>query len=466
MHLPAQQSGGGFMPSRTYFPSQGVGRPTFGHGVLTASQAIEWLTPGLYRAAAELRATSGATHEAILANLLGSVSFAVSGSYRGRAHNGRSMPLSLHIQFAGPPLSGKSAAHDRLNAPIVEAMHDWEKSWEFADVQPSTLLRKIRDGAIFARMSMAEGRRYLRGKLSTAFEDLSDLYEGNIPAVHRADDDESVPSVLRSAIFVVCVNVQSGPLRAWVDKHAQSAADSGYLYRQLILETCQTATDGVGAQQPEYELLRFDERIRELIATSLSRLSATSVRELPVIEVEADAQMVLQQALTDFRGMASGALAPNDAEVFAVRLAGNMRRIAACLHVYEGYTQAISSQTMQCAGKIAQCFGAHWLSCVCSPKQLPDAMVRGQRLLDALYVLARQAGLQILSWREADILVLAPNFGWSKAEMKSAITAICGQGLARVVPRIESGRRVIKLELIAGSFAHSPTPYMPVLGQF
>lgn len=457
MNPPVQHLGGGIMPSQTYPSTQYGDYSAAGSSFPTATQAIEWLTPNLYRVAAELRAITGATPEAVLANLLGSVSFAVSGNFRVRKHDGQTMPLSLHIQFAGPPLSGKSAAHDRLHAPIAEAMRDCENAWQFADVQPSTLLRKIRDGSTFGLLSMAEGRRYLRGKLSTAFEDLSDLYDGNVPAFHRADDGESLSNAPQNAIFVVCVNVQSGPLHAWIEKHAQSSAESGYLYRQLILETCQTAMNGVGAQQPEVELLRYDDRMRELIGSSLSRLKTMQVTELPIIELEADTQMVLQQALVCFRSMASGALSHGDAEVFAVRLVANMRRIAACLHVYEGYTQAISLDTMQRAGKIAQCFGAHWMACMCSRKQMSDAIVRGQRLLDAMHGWARQSGVQMLSMREADILVLAPNFGWSKAEMKSAITTICGHGLAQVVPRIENGRRVIKLELTVGNFTPPQT---------
>ena len=455
MNFPAQQFGGGFMPSQTYPSTRYGDYSSFGLGSPTASQAIEWLTPGLYRAAAELRAITGATPEAVLANLLGSVSFAVSGGYRVRAHNGQTMPLSLHIQFAGPPLSGKSAAHDRLIKPIVEAMRDWKKAWQFADIQPSTLLRKIRGGSVFALLSMAEGQRYLRGKLSLAFEDLNDLYDGHMPAFNRADDHESEWNAPQSAVLVVCVNAQSEPLRAWLERYVKPAAESGYLYRQLILTTLQTATDGVGSRQPASELVRHDRRIRELILISLSSLGTIQANCLPTIEMRPCAEAVLHKSLAGFRSMASEVAPRYDAEVFAVRLAANMRRIAACLHVYEGYAHSISSETMQRAAQIARCFGAHWLASVSQPKQTPDEVVRGQRLLDTLHGLARQSGSLMPSWREADILVLAPNFGWSRAEMKSAITSICGHGLAQIVPRIENGRRVIKLELMARNFTSS-----------
>ncbi|WP_176315886.1 hypothetical protein [Burkholderia vietnamiensis] len=43
--------------------------------------------------------------------------------------------------------------------------------------------------------------------------------------------------------------------------------------------------------------------------------------------------------------------------------------------------------------------------------------------------------------------------------MKSAITSICGAGFAQVVPRIEHGRRVIKLELIMPQAGYLPGGY-------
>ncbi|WP_158898894.1 DUF3987 domain-containing protein [Burkholderia sp. L27(2015)] len=445
MHYPVNPFGGGFMPSQTP-----VANPRFGYGPTLTSQAINALTPTLFRAAIEQRAIFGSTEEAILANLLGATSFAAAGNSRIRGHNGKPMLLGLHIRFVGPPLSGKTDAHDRSNNPIDEGMRGWKKTWRFSNVRPPTLIRKIRGGAVFSMLSMSEGRAHLGDPLSFEFALLSDLYDGQVPAFSRADDDDdAVANAPDSAIFVKCVNVQSDRHREWLKKHGEEATGSGYQYRELVLETDQRAVEGVGRQQPEVALLEYDRRIGELIASARRKLEAMSASQLPVIDVPLESEQILRQALEHFRGMARLFLPLNEVEVFAVRLAANTRRIAGCMHVFEGYEGGVSADTMVRAVTIAECFGAHWLASVFPPKPIPEAVQRAQHLLDSLRAWARQAGVQFPSWKKSDIEVWAPNFGWTRAEMNEAIMWICEQGFAQVVPRTEKGRRVVKLELIA-----------------
>lgn len=449
MMPPAYQPGGGFMPSPNFaLPPQPKSHLPADYLAPSLHQAISALTPGLYRAAHECRAIYGPGYGAVLANVLGKVSFATSANFRIRERSGRSMPLSLHIRFAGARLSGKSQAHARFNAPIVDAMKGWKKRWQFDNVLPPTLLRKIRAGSVLAMLGMPEGRGHLASALSRSFQDLSDLYDSNMPSFDRADDDDELEEdAPRSAILVTCVNVQDDAHREWIDKYGQSAIASGYLLRLLMVETDELAIEGAGEQQPECALLDYDRRIVALIESGLTRLTNTPVDQLPAITVDQDAERILRQAQEHFFYMGSAALPPRDATVFAVRLAANARRIAGCMHVFEGYEGAVSPGTMARAVTIAEYFGERWLATVFPPKPVPEVVQRGMRLLDYLYLHAHQAGPRALSCREADIKALAPNFGWRKAEMIDAITSICGQGLAQVVPRTENGRRVLKFEL-------------------
>jgi hypothetical protein len=462
MNAPASSNGGGFMPPQNFVSPQTTDYLHAGHYPPTSWQAINALTPSLFRAASEQRANYGSTHEASLVNLLGAVSFAASGNFRIRGHNGKEMPLTLHIRFAGPPLSGKSATFDRFNTPVIEAMKGGKKRWQFDNVTPPTLLRKIRGGLVLAMLGMAEGRGHLSdklsGQLSRAFQELSDLYDGHVPSFDRADDDdeEVVANAPDSAIFVTCVNVQNDAHRVWLDKHAQDAIGSGYLFRVMMMETEEIAVEGAGSLQPEVALLDYDQSMVELIAGGRIKLEAMPANRLPVIDVMPEAEQALRQARERFNQMASSVLSPNDARVFAVRLAANTRRIAGCMHVFERYEGAVSDETMARAATIAECFGGHWLASVFRPKPVPDVVQRAQRLLDYLHGCARQVGLHTPSCRRSDIETLAPNFGWTKAGMSEAISLICGQGFAQVVPRIEDGRRVIKLELIA-----NPEGFLP-----
>jgi hypothetical protein len=455
---PAYPTGGGFMPSPNFGPPpQAKSHLPAGYLAPSLQQAITALTPGMYRAAHECHAIYGAGYGAVLANLLGKVSFAVSSNFRIRGHNGKSMPLSLHIRFAGARLSGKTQAHDRFNAPVIEAMRGWKKRWLFDNVLPPTLLRRIRAGSVLIMLSMSEGRGHLAGPLSRSFQDLSDLYDSTLPPFDRADDDDEnlVESAADSAIVVTCVNVQDDKNREWLDKYGKGAIESGYVFRLLMMESDELAIEGAGEQQPEFALRDYDDRIVELIASGLIKLRDTQVNRLPEIKVEPDAEQALRQAHKRFQFMASAMLPERDTIVFAARLAANARRIAGCMHGFEGYEGAVSPDTMARAVMIAEFFGERWLAAVFPPKPVLEVVQRGLRLRDYLYMHACQARVHP-SCREADIKALAPNFGWSKAEMVEAITWVCGQGLAQVVPRIENGRRVVKFELLV-----SPPGFLP-----
>lgn len=442
MSIPAY-NGGGTMPSQNFIQSQS------GYVPSTIWQAINSLTPGLYRAAIEQRAICGSTYEAILANLLGKVSFAAASNFRIRGHNGKPMPLALQIYLSARPLSGKTDAHDRFNAPVSEGMKGWKKSWLFNNVTPAASRRKMRAGSVLVMVSMDEGRGYLVRQFSREFDDLNDHYAGKQSGFDRADDDdETLADAPDSVVFVLCVNVQSDASRKWLDEYGPEALDSGYLFRVLMLETEETAVEGAGRLQPEAALLDYDQVIVEMIASGRIKLTNMGANQLPVLDFTPEAEQLLRPALERHMQMASPVMSAADACTFAVRLSVNIRRIAGCMHAYERYEGAVSVDTMTRAITIAECFAAHWLAMVFPPKPLSGAMQRGQRLLNYLYDCARRAGGHFPSCRKSDLEALAPNFGWTKGEMAEAITTICAHGWAQVGPRIEHGRRVVKFELI------------------
>jgi len=413
---------------------------------LTIEQAVKALPPTMWQAVKECCAIHGAGSNAALANIFGPASFAAASNFCIGDQHGQPMSLNLNICCIAAPLGGKSKAHRRFMAPVVEVMGRWQKRWLFGNVTLAALLRKIRDGGTLAMLSMAEARGYLRSPLSHSFPDLSDLYDGNVPSFDRADDKEDIgEDAPDSAVFVVCINVQNDAYRDWLDKHGKEAIASGYLFRLLMMETDELANEG--AQQPESALLDYDRRIGELVTSGQERLETMSASELPVIEVSADAERILRQGQRQFEHMASAALSSRLATVFAVRLAANARRIAGCMHVFEGYKDAVLADTMDRAVTIAEFFGAQWLATVFPPKPVPDDIQRAQRLLDYLHELARSPWIPQTSWRKADIVGKAPNFKWTPAQMHDAIRLICGWGFAEIVTRVENGRRVVKLEL-------------------
>lgn len=441
------------MNTPTYYDERGLVRQAMSHlpeGYYppTLPQAVGALPPGMYRAAHECHAIYGTGYGASLANVLGKVSFAVAANYRIRDRDGQSMSLGLQIWLAAEPLSGKSKAHSRFITPIVAAMKGWKKRWLFDNVTPAALQRRIRGGSDWSMLGTAEARGYLRSALSHSFQLLNDLYDGNVSSFERADDKDDVGEPPPdSAAFVQSINFQNDVLRGWLDRYAKEAIASGYLFRLLMMETDELAIEGAGARQPESALLDYDQRIGELMASAQEKLETMSASELPVIEVSSDAEHVLRQGQGRFEYMASAALSSRLATVFAVRLGANARRIAGCMHVFEGYEGPVSADTMDCAVTIAEFFGAQWLAAVFPPEPIPEPMQWAQRLLDYLHDLARRPWGAQTSWRETELVAQAPNFKWTKAQMREAIRLICGWGFAEIVTRLENGRNVVKLEL-------------------
>lgn len=437
----------------TYFNERGFGRQSVSHlpegyYPLPIRQAVSALPRGMWDAVKECCDIYGVGYEVAFTNVLGPVSLASASNFRIRDWDGQPMVLGLNILLGAEPLGGKSKAHKRFNASIVAAMRGWKKRWLFDNATPAALQRKIRGGSDLVMVSTAEARGYLKNLLSREFQLLNDLYDGNVSSFDRADDKEDIgEDAPDSAVFVVCVNAQNDALRDWLDKHGKEAIASGYLFRVLMMETDELAIEGAGAQQPESALLDYDHRIGELVASAQEKLETMSASELPVIEVSSDAEHVLRQGQGRFEYIASAALSSRLATVFAVRLGANARRIAGCMHVFEGYEGPVSSDTMNRAVTIAEFFGAQWLAAVFPPEPIPEPIRRARELLDHLHNLARHPWAPQTSWRKADIVGKAPNFKWTPAQMHDAIRLICGWGFAEIVTRVENGRRVVKLEL-------------------
>lgn len=411
-----------------------------------AAQAIAALTPGLYKIATELRALYGATEEAILANLLGCISFAASGNYQTRRHNGDTMPLSLTIFFLGGPVSGKSDAYKRFRRPMVATMRKWRKPWAFADANQSTILRSVRQGMKWGQQSRDEGRTYFKSPLSRCFDTLSNLHEGEPPEYSRVDDikEDNVNHTPESIAFTTLMNSQALYLREWREKYREEAIASGYLYRVLFLESKGTADAGAGGKQFEEALLQYDKRMIELIEQGCHNMETLEPHQLEVLEVSAEAAQTLQAATEQYIRRASSRMRPEDAKVFAIRLSANTRRIAGSMHTFEGYGGDISAATMARACIIATFCLSCWLDAV-FPYQPPPPPPQAQ--IDANRLERELRSQRCFSVRESDLIATASNFGWKKVEMEEAIRVLCGSGRALVIPRTKNGRRNMMLEL-------------------
>lgn len=436
MYPIVQHQGWGFGPSHpAALPTQHFSRPFAG-----VQEATYALTPSLFRAANELRAIYGTAPAAILANLFAVIAFAAAGNCRICGHNGNPMSLALHVDLIALPLSGKSDAYNRLIHPVREGMRGWPHQWQFGDITPSTLLRTIRQGAVYGFLGMDEGMSYLESLLSKKFDVLSNLHAGDVPPFSRSDESRKTNAKApQSIIFGTCVNTQPIFYTPWLEKHKERALGSGYLYRKLIFRSDEKAQAGT-SQQPEVALSVLDVRVIEMVTDAVQKMMNMEPNQLPVLAVSAEAEQVIAQATQMFCRFAEQHLPPRDAEVFAVRLAANVRRIAGCMHTFENYPGAVSADTMARAVTIGEFAAACWLEMV-FPFTLPPQEIMDAHQLE-LHLQRHQGRMS-----RTDLRDIAPNFNWSEKRMESAVLALCGNGRALSIPRIERGRRRVMIEL-------------------
>jgi len=436
MYSPLQQLVGGFGPR----PSTALPMRQFSRPFASVEQATLALTPNLFRAANELHVIYGTAPAVILANLLAVVAFAAAGNCRICDHRGNPMSLALHVDCVGLPLNGKSDAYKYFMRSTREAMQVWPHEWRFANTNQSTLLRRIRKGATYGFLAMDEGLSYLNSQLSRNFDLLTSLYEGDVPPFARSDEaykaGEKVPE---SIVFGTCVNAQPVFYASWLDKHKKDALGSGYLYRKLIFRSDDKAQPGTSLQT-EVALSVFDLRIIEMVTAAVQKLTSMEPSELPPLSVSSEAEQILSQAIHAYRCYAEAYLPPRDAEVFAVRLAANVRRIAGGMHLFENYLGAVSADTMGRAVTIGEFATVCWFEMV-FPITLPP-----QEVTDA-YRLEHHLQSNYGSLTKTDLLDTAVNFDWTKPRMERAIQALCGSGRALSIPRIKRGRRCVMIEL-------------------
>ncbi len=436
MYPPVQLLGGGFGPRlSTALPTLQLSRP-----FASVEQATCALTPSLFRAANELRLIYGTAPAAILANLLAVIAFAAAGTYRICDHRGNPMSLALHVDFVGPPLNGKSEAFKRFMRSTQEAMQGWPHEWRFANTNQSTLLRRIRKGATYGFLGMDEGMSFLKSQLSSSFDLLTNLYDGDVPPFARSDEAyKAGDKAPESIVFGTCVNTQPIFYAQWLEKHKTDSLGSGYLYRKLIFRSDDKAQPGT-SMQPEVALSVLDVRIIEMVTAAVRAMTSMQPSQLPTLSVSSEAEQVLCQAIPAYRSYAEAHLPPRDAEVFAVRLAANVRRIAGGMHLVENYSGAVSADTMARAVTIGEFATVCWFEVVFPITPPPQEITDAYRLEHHLQ--CNYGGLA-----KTDLLDTAVNFDWSKNRMERAIQALCGSGRALSIPRIKRGRRCVMIEL-------------------
>lgn len=454
----AHPYGEGFIPSQNVVPRQPVYRyqpPAFNQfaGVL---DAVEALPPRLKKVVWGLQNRYGVPLEIALGNLLGILSFVSQGVCNVLDSKGDPMPLSTIVHVVGAPSSGKSATFLRLLQPVRTAMLDWPHQWEFDDSTPQGIKRV---SPLLGFCGHEEGDAFFKTPFGRDFPLQISLRDGFVPVVTRAkrqDDDRKTKGVTR---FTIVVLIQPDRYQEWLEMYRKKGVGSGFLQRVCVVLSHSMSDKSAIGRYPQSEggLEDWDERVSELLTLGKEN-GNNGLANLFAMDVAADASYVLTLAQQRIDSMSDRGTF-HQAPAVAARYHERVSVLAALFQLYEGNGRVITREMMSAATVVAEYLLGQWLEVVFPPQPMSAAEQRAQRFLEWLYSLRDKNGKPILVHRKSDLEVQSPNFGWTKAEMAEAIKLICGHGLAQVIQRTESGRRVINFELIAHPAAFQQTSW-------
>lgn len=439
MNYPTQQQAWGVQPHA--HPSYPL-RPT-------VYDAVNALPPVLRQVVLGVQAQSGAPLEVVLLNTLCLASFAVSTHVDVRALSGDTMPLTLHGHVSSPSCSGKSTAFRSLFKPIKAAMRLYGLGEHFEDATPRALTGDLGKSNGLGLLALEEGGTYYKKPLGKDFHLMIELFDGIIPHVSRVGLDSSATDIPTGARFAVIINTPPGPQERWLAKHKDAALDSGGLARTFMVRS---SLSPVNVAAPPYssedEWRTWGNRIDVCFKGDLENLEYSRQGGRFVLDLLPEARVLLRQISNHYRQVTVVEGLPEGAAAHARRQPELILRLTGVMHAFQGFNGGIALETIERALPIAEFLADHWRAIVFPPPPVQQALIDA----DILEMRMRRSGTPML---QSDMLAMAPNLGWSKAQMSEAIRFLCGGGRAQVVPRISKGRRYIVVELLG------PRPFLP-----
>ena len=435
---------------------------------------VDVLPKTIQSALAEVNSYTQAPQALIASELLATISLACQGSFNVRRPNGPAIPCSIWTLTIAESGERKSAVSSIVAKPIEELQNECAKkaedalltyeieylAWQveqkaildgiakkikkdessdalklklkehkltepkkpicvkflYENTSPEALQQGLFENGKFAGIFSDEAGSVFDGQAMRNFSMMNTLWGGGTLTVDR----RSSPSfVLQDARLTMSLMVQPSVIQKFYDKRGEEARGIGLLARFLISQP--PSTQGfryISNNVTSWDYLNvFHDRIRALLKQSISDDGGHYLVG-QVLELSPDAANYWTNKYNaiEARILFGGELF--NVKDYASKIAENILRISALLHVIEGYDGPISEDTVSRACVISKWYGDEFVRLFSPAPQMPQAQIDSFLLAAWLKNLIVR-GQQII--KKNHILQFCPNQLRSKARLNEAL---------------------------------------------
>lgn len=257
----------------------------------------------------------------------------------------------------------------------------------YKDTTPEGLFLSLSRAIPTAALTTDEAEVFFKSSMSSARGHINTLWDGRDTVVMRASKDNMVLEDVRLMLLLMS---QPGVLKAYVTQQGQQARDSGMLARFIVC-----APPSIRGQRVRYQHSQqnwdiwseADDRLHQLARENLILTSAPRTERtiLTFSELAAAHWMDVANEIESQMAPSGRFQACPD---HASKLAENIARVAALIHVFEGGEGTITTDTVMAATALCSHYSEYFQQVFLPPSQ----EVQDAQLLSAWFNELRQYG--------------------------------------------------------------------------
>lgn len=344
-------------------------------------------------------------------------------TYEGELEEWRAEEKLLTQAISRKKIKGGTAERERQ---ALRELHQSrpERPREFrllySDTTPEALFSGLDTAIPSAALATDEAELFFKGAMNRARSHINSLWSGGSTVITRATKEDIA---LDDARLMLLLMVQPGILRQYMETQGEQARDSGMLARFLVCAPLSVRGQRFYSLHAPLEGEAWKQAEARLASLTQDNLVLTETPDTPreVLEFnEQGAACWVQVANEIQRQMATGGyfeVCPDHGS----KLAENVARIAALIHLFEGYNGGIAPETVQMATDLCLYYSGHFRQVFMPPPQEEQDASRLNEWFNEL----RQFNCRFIRYNE--VRQRAPRPLRDKKRLKAALDVLMPQ---------------------------------------
>ncbi|MEQ5766559.1 YfjI family protein [Halomonas sp. H33-56] len=238
----------------------------------------------------------------------------------------------------------------------------------FEDTSPEALFLGLEKAIPSAALATDEAEIFFKGAMNRARGHINSLWSGGSTVITRATKDDIV---LDDARLMLLLMVQPGVLQRYMERQGQQARDSGMLARFLVCAPLSLRGQRFYSLQPSLTWDAWEQAEARLTTLARENLTLVKAPDTPreVLEFTPEGAACWVQVANEIeRQMGPGGYfeaCPDHGS----KLAENIARVAALIHLFEEYEGNITPETVLMAMDITLYYSGHFMQVFMPPPQ-------------------------------------------------------------------------------------------------